>query len=169
MEIIFLLVFIAFLISAIVTNHNFTKRKLAFAALATAFSLSIIPTSVIGTIAKFPSDGDALGGGFLMLFAIFGAFIVWIVLIALITNFRPLKVLCYGITIITTISIALNCLLIGFNMMILLLLLANSAYFILCTFLIEKAKSKHMKIIAITLTVISFIPFMIPLYPILLL
>ncbi len=169
MGIIFLLIFIAFFISAIVTNHNFTKRKMAFAALATAFSLSVIPTSVIGTIAKFPSDGDALGGGFLMLFAIFGAFIVWIVLIALITNFRPLKVLCYGITIITTISIALNCLLIGFNMMIILLLLANSAYFILCTFLIEKAKSKPMKIIAITLTVISFIPFMIPLYPILLL
>ncbi len=71
MGIIFLLVFIAFLISAIVTNHNFTKRKLAFIGLSTAFSLSIIPTSVIGTIAKFPSDGDALGGGFLMLFALY--------------------------------------------------------------------------------------------------
>ncbi len=167
METILILALTFFLVYAFVTNPNFTKRKLAFAALATAFSLSVIPTSVIGTIAKFPSDGDALGGGFLILIAMFWAFIVWIVLIALITNFRPLKVLCYGITIITTISIAFNCLLIGFNTKIFLLLLANSAYFILCTFLIEKAKSKPMKIIAITLTVISFITFMIPLYPIL--
>ncbi len=167
METILILALTFFLVYAFVTNPNFTKRKLAFAALATAFSLSVIPGSVIGTIAKFPSDGDALGGGFLILFAIFEAFIVWIVLIALITNFRPLKVLCYGIAIVMTICFALNCRFTGFNIMILLLLLANSAYFILCAFLIEKAKSKPMKIIAITLTITSFIPFMIPLYPIL--
>lgn len=71
MGIIFLLIFIAFLISAIVTNHNFTKRKLAFAALATSFALTIIPCIVSGISAKYPSDGDALGGGFLMLFALY--------------------------------------------------------------------------------------------------
>ena len=43
MGIIFLLVFIAFLISAIVSNHNFTKRKLAFIGLSTSFALTIIP------------------------------------------------------------------------------------------------------------------------------
>jgi hypothetical protein len=162
MGIIFLLIFIAFFISAIVTNHNFTKRKLAFAALATAFSLSVIPGSVIGIIAKSPSDEHGPGEGFIMLFVMFWAFIVWIVLIALITNFRPLKALCYGIAIVMTICFALNCRFTGFNIMILLLLLANSAYFILCAFLIEKAKSRPMKIIAITLTVISFIlPFFV--------
>lgn len=166
METIFLLAFIAFLVYGFVTNFNFTKRKLAFAALATSFSLSVIPSFVIGIIAKFPSDGDALGGGFLMMFAMFGAFIIWTILIALITNLRPLKALCYGIAIVMTISYAFNCLLIGFNMMIFLLLLANSAYFILCAFLIEKAKSLPLKIIAITLTLTTFIlPFIVLTYP----
>ena len=140
-------------------SHN--PRKLAFAALATSFSISIIPSSIIGIIEEFPSDGDALGGGFLMMFAMFGAFIIWTILISLITNLRPFKALCYGIAIIMTISFAFNCLLIGFNMRIFLLLLANCAYFILCAYLIEKAKSLPLKIIAITLTLTSFVlPFM---------
>lgn len=161
MGIIFFLAFIAFIVYGFVSNNNFTKRKLAFAALATSFSISIIPSSVIGIIVKFPSDGDALGGGFLMMFAMFGAFIIWTILISLITNLRPFKALCYGIAIIMTISFAFNCLLIGFNMRISLLLLANCAYFILCAYLIEKAKSLPLKIIAITLTLTSFVlPFM---------
>ena len=70
MEIIFLLVFIAFLISAIVTNHNFTKRKLAFIGLSTSYALTIMPCIVSGILVECPSDGDNLGGGFLMLFAL---------------------------------------------------------------------------------------------------
>ncbi len=50
---------------------NFTKRKLAFIGLSTSFALTIIPCIVSGISAKYPSDGDALGGGFLMLFAIY--------------------------------------------------------------------------------------------------
>lgn len=71
MEIIFLLVFIAFLISAIVTNHNFTKRKLAFIGLSTSYALTIMPCIVSGILVECPSDGDNLGGGFLMLFALY--------------------------------------------------------------------------------------------------
>ena len=71
MEIIFLLVFIAFLISAIVSNHNFTKRKLAFIGLSTSYALTIMPCIVSGILVECPSDGDNLGGGFLMLFALY--------------------------------------------------------------------------------------------------
>ena len=84
MGIIFLLVFIAFLISAIVTNHNFTKRKLAFIGLSTSFALTIIPCIVSGISAKYPSDGDALGGGFLMLFALYIAILLWLTLVVIV-------------------------------------------------------------------------------------
>lgn len=71
MGIIFLLVLIFFIVYAFVTNPNFTKRKLAFIGLSTSFALTIIPCIVSGISAKYPSDGDALGGGFLMLFALY--------------------------------------------------------------------------------------------------
>lgn len=71
METILILALTFFLVYAFVTNQNFTKRKLAFIGLSTSFALTIIPCIVSGISAKYPSDGDALGGGFLMLFALF--------------------------------------------------------------------------------------------------
>lgn len=148
MEIIFLLVFIAFLISAIVTNQNFTKRKLAFFGLSTSFALTIIPCIVSGISAKYPSDGDALGGGFLMLFALFMAILLWLTLVVIVLKCHY-RVLCYAFAIIMAVCFAFNYFSVGFYVKILLLLTANAAYHIISAILIEKAKSMPMKIIAV--------------------
>lgn len=50
---------------------HFTKRKLAFIELSTSYALTIMPCIVSGILAECPSDGDNLGGGFLMLFALY--------------------------------------------------------------------------------------------------
>lgn len=71
MGIIFLLVLIFFIVYAFVTNPNFTKRKLAFIGLSTSYALTIMPCIVSGILVECPSDGDNLGGGFLMLFALY--------------------------------------------------------------------------------------------------
>lgn len=160
--IIFFLIIVGFIFYALFTGPDFTKRKLAFVALVTAFSLSVIPSSVSGVLEEYPSDGDALGGGFIMLFALFAAFVVWVVLMVLIIKFPPLQVFCYGVAIIMAACFVFNCFLMGFNRSILLLLLVNSACFISCAFLIAKAKSLPMKIIAVTSTLALFIlPWMI--------
>ena len=148
MGIIFLLVFIAFLISAIVTNHNFTKRKLAFIGLSTSFALTIIPCIVSGISAKYPSDGDALGGGFLMLFAIFMAVLLWLSLVVIVLKCHY-RILCYAFAIIMSACFAFNYFSVGFYDKILLLLTANAVYHIISAILIEKAKSMPMKIIAV--------------------
>ena len=100
---------------------------------------------------------DALGGGFIMLFALFASFVVWVVLVPLIIKFPPQQVFCYGVAIIMAACFVFNCFLMGFNRSILLLLLVNSACFISCAFLIAKAKSLPMKIIALTSTLALFI------------
>ena len=71
MGIIFLLVLIFFIVYAFVKNPNFTKRKLAFIGLSTSYALTIMPCIVSGILVECPSDGDNLGGGFLMLFALY--------------------------------------------------------------------------------------------------
>ena len=148
MSIIFLLLFIVFLISAIVTNHNFTKRKLAFIGLSTSFALTIIPCIVSGISAKYPSDGDSLGGGFLMLFALFMAILLWLTLVVIVLKCHY-HVLCYAFAIIMAVCFAFNYFSVGFYDKILLLLTANAVYHIISAILIEKAKSMPMKIIAV--------------------
>ena len=148
MGIIFLLVFIAFLISAIVSNHNFTKRKLAFIGLSTSFALTIIPCIVSGISAKYPSDGDSLGGGFLMLFALYIAILLWLTLVFIVLKCHY-RVLCYAFAIIMPACFAFNYFSVGFYDKILLLLTANAVYHIISAILIEKAKSMPMKIIAV--------------------
>lgn len=148
MGIIFLLLFIAFLVSAIVTNQNFTKRKLAFIGLSTSFALTIIPCIVSGISAKYPSDGDALGGGFLMLFALYIAILLWLTLVVIVLKCHY-HVLCYAFAIIMAVCFAFNYFSVGFYDKILLLLTANAVYHIISAILIEKAKSMPMKIIAV--------------------
>lgn len=161
--VILILILVGFLIYALFTNPEFGKRQLAFATLATILSFSVIPCSVTGILAEIPSDGDALGGGFLMLFALFAALIIWLVLIVLIMKIRPLKVFCYGVPIIMTACFVFNCFCIGFNTKILLILLSISAYFILCAFLIEKAKSLPIKIISVAFTIAPILALLVKL------
>lgn len=148
MGIIFLLLFIAFLISAIVTNHNFTKRKLAFIGLSTSYALTIMPCIVSGILVECPSDGDALGGGFLMLFALYLTILLWLTLVVIVLKCHY-RILCYAFAIIMAVCFAFNYFSVGFYDKILLLLTANAVYHIISAILIEKAKSMPMKIIAV--------------------
>lgn len=103
---------------------NFTKRKLAFIGLSTSFALTIIPCIVSGISAKYPSDGDALGGGFLMLFALYMVILLWLTLVVIVLKCHY-RILCYAFAIIMSACFAFNYFSVGFYDKILLLLTAT--------------------------------------------
>lgn len=151
-------------------KSKLTKRKLAFVALATSFSFSIIPSVLFGIFHTIPiGSNDDYGAGIEMLLAMEAVTLVALViggiLVIRILFSWPHNILYDGITVIMNICFVINCFCYGLDKTLLYVLLGlwiNSFYYIGCTYLIEKAKTLPMKIAAAILTITSFIiPYLI--------
>lgn len=134
---------------------NFTKRKLTFTVLAISFLLSIIPCSMVIDI------GDGPGDGFIILFIYMFVIIPWLTMLMMpiITNSHTFYVLSLGFFINMAIVFGIICLETRLKSPTTapLIFIANTAFFILCAYIIEKAQTTPMKITAVALTLASFI------------
>ncbi len=135
---------------------HFTKRKLTFTVLSISFLLSILPCFVVIDI------GDGPGDGFIILIIYMFVIFPWLTMLMMINTKNPntFYVLSCGFTIIMAIVFGIFCLetrLRSSHVYSLLLFIANTAFYILCAYIIEKAKTTPMKIAAVTLTLSSFI------------
>ena len=134
---------------------NFTKRKLTFTVLAISFLLSIIPCSMVIDI------GDSPGDGFIILFIYMFVIIPWLTMLMMpiITNSHTFYVLSLGFFINMAIVFGIICLETRLKSPTTapLIFIANTAFFILCAYIIEKAQTTPMKITAVALTLASFI------------
>lgn len=134
---------------------NFTKRKLTFTVLAISFLLSIIPCSMVIDI------GDGPGDGFIILFIYMFVIIPWLTMLMMpiITNSHTFYVLSLGFFINMAIVFGIICLDTRLKSPTTapLLFIINTAFFILCAYIIEKAQTTPMKIAAVALTLASFI------------
>ena len=135
---------------------NFTKRKLTFTVLAISFLLSIIPCSM-GVI----DIGDGPGDGFIIIGIYFYVIIPWLTMLMMpiITNSHTFYVLSLGFFINMAIVFGIICLETRLKSPTTapLLFIINTAFFILCAYIIEKAQTTPMKIAAVALTLASFI------------
>lgn len=131
---------------------NFTKRKLTFTVLAISFLLSIIPCSMV-------IDGP--GDGFIIIGIYFYVIIPWLTMLMMpiITNSHTFYVLSLGFFINMAIVFGIICLETRLKSPTTapLIFIANTAFFILCAYIIEKAQTTPMKIAAVALTLASFI------------
>lgn len=135
---------------------NFTKRKLAFTVLAISFLLSIFPC-FMGVI----DIGDGPGDGFIILIIYMCVILPWLTMLmmTIISNSHTFYVLSIGVFINMAIVFGIVCLetrLISPTTAP-LIFIANTAFFILCAYIIEKAQTTPMKITAVALTLASFI------------
>ena len=134
---------------------NFTKRKLTFTVLAISFLLSIIPCSMVIDI------GDGPGDGFIILIIYMFVIIPWLTMLMMpiITNSHTFYVLSLGFFINMAIVFGIICLETRLKSPTTapLIFIANTAFFILCAYIIEKAQTTPMKITAVALTLASFI------------
>lgn len=134
---------------------NFTKRKLAFTVLAISFLFSILPCSMVIDI------GDGPGDGFIIIGIYFYVIIPWLTMLMMINamNFHTFYVLSFGFFINMAIEFGIICLETRLKSPTTapLLFIINTAFFILCAYIIEKAQTTPMKITAVALTLASFI------------
>lgn len=134
---------------------NFTKRKLAFTVLAISFLFSILPCSMVIDI------GDGPGDGFIIIGIYFYVIIPWLTMLMMpiITNSHTFYVLSLGFFINMAIEFGIICLETRLKSPTTapLIFIANTAFFILCAYIIEKAQTTPMKITAVALTLASFI------------
>lgn len=134
---------------------NFTKRKLTFTVLAISFLLSIIPCSMVIDI------GDGPGDGFIIIGIYFYVIFPWLTMLMMINamNFNTFYVLSLGFFINMAIVFGIICLETRLKSPTTapLIFIANTAFFILCAYIIEKAQTTPMKIAAVALTLASFI------------
>lgn len=134
---------------------NFTKRKLAFTVLAISFLFSILPCSMVIDI------GDGPGDGFIIIGIYFYVIIPWLTMLMMINamNFHTFYVLSLGFFINMAIEFGIICLETRLKSPTTapLLFIINTAFFILCAYIIEKAQTTPMKITAVALTLASFI------------
>lgn len=134
---------------------NFTKRKLTFTVLAISFLLSIFPC--LGVI----EFGDGPGDGFIILIIYMFVIIPWLTMLMMpiITNSHTFYVLSFGFFINMAIVFGIICLETRLKSPTTapLLFIINTAFFILCAYIIEKAQTTPMKIAAVALTLASFI------------
>ncbi len=134
---------------------NFTKRKLAFTVLAISFLFSILPCSMVIDI------GDGPGDGFIIIGIYFYVIIPWLTMLMMpiITNSHTFYVLSIGFFINMVIVFGIICLETRLKSPTTapLIFIANTAFFILCAYIIEKAQTTPMKITAVALTLASFI------------
>ncbi|MBR5695231.1 MAG: hypothetical protein IKX43_03235 [Paludibacteraceae bacterium] len=134
----------------------FTKRKLTFTVLAISFLFSILPCS---SVIEF---GDGPGDGFIILIIYIFAIFPWLIMMMMIyiKIFNTFYVLSYGFIIIMAIVFGYICFDARLHSSIiyaLLLFIVNTAFYILCAYTIEKAKTTPMKIVAVALALASFI------------
>ena len=134
---------------------NFTKRKLAFTVLAISFLFSILPCSMVIDI------GDGPGDGFIIIGIYFYVIIPWLTMLMMpiISNSHTFYVLSFGFFINMAIVFGIICLETRLKSPTTapLLFIINTAFFILCAYIIEKAQTTPMKITAVALTLASFI------------
>ncbi len=134
----------------------FNKRKLTFTVLAISFLLSIIPCSM-GVI----DIGDGPGDGFILLIIYMFVIIPWLTMLmmTIISNSHTFYVLSFGFFINMAIVFGIICLdtRLKSSTTAPLLFIINTAFFILCAYIIEKAQTTPMKIAAVALTLASFI------------
>lgn len=134
---------------------NFTKRKLTFTVLAISFLLSIFPCSMVIDI------GDGPGDGFIILIIYMFVIIPWLTMLMMpiISNSHTFYVLSLGFFINMAIEFGIICLetRLKSSTTAPLIFIANTAFFILCAYIIEKAQTTPMKIAAVALTLASFI------------
>lgn len=135
---------------------NFTKRKLAFTVLAISFLFSILPCSM-GVI----DISDGPGDGFIILIIYMFVIIPWLTMLMRINamNFNTFYVLSFGFFINMAIVFGIICLeaRLKSSTTAPILFIINTAFFILCAYIIEKAQTTPMKIAAVALTLASFI------------
>ena len=134
---------------------NFTKRKLTFTVLAISFLFSILPCSMVIDI------GDGPGDGFIILIIYMFVIIPWLTMLMMpiITNSHTFYVLSLGFFINMAIEFGIICLETRLKSPTTapLIFIANTAFFILCAYIIEKAQTTPMKIAAVALTLASLI------------
>ena len=133
----------------------FNKRKLTFTVLAISFLLSIFPCSM-GVI-----EGDDPGDGFIIVGIYMYVILPWLTMLmmTIISNFHTFYVLSIGCFINMAIVFGIICLETRLKSPTTapLIFIANTAFFILCAYIIEKAQTTPMKIAAVALTLASFI------------
>lgn len=135
----------------------FNKRKLTFTVLAISFLLSIFPCSM-GVI----EFGDGPGDGFILLIIYMFVILPWLTMLmmTIISNSHTFYVLSIGFFINMVIVFGTFCLdntRLKSPTTAPLLFIINTAFFILCAYIIEKAQTTPMKIAAVALTLASFI------------
>jgi len=135
----------------------FNKRKLTFTVLAISFLLSIFPCSM-GVI----DIGDGPGDGFILLIIYMFVILPWLTMLmmTIISNSHTFYVLSFGFFINMAIVFGIICLdntRLKSSTTAPFLFIINTAFFILCAYIIEKAQTTPMKIAAVALTLASFI------------
>ncbi len=133
----------------------FTKRKLTFTVLAISFLLSFFPC--LGVIEL----GDGPGDGFILLIIYMFVIIPWLTMLmmTIISNSHTFYVLSIGFFVNMAIVFGIICLETRLKSPTTapLIFIANTAFFILCAYIIEKAQTTPMKIAAVALTLASLI------------
>ena len=133
----------------------FNKRKLAFTVLAISFLLSIFPCSM-GVI-----EGDDPGDGFIIVGIYMYVILPWLTMLmmTIISNSHTFYVLSIGFFVNMAIVFGIICLETRLKSPTTapLIFIANTAFFILCAYIIEKAQTTPMKIAAVALTLASLI------------
>ena len=134
----------------------FNKRKLTFTVLAISFLLSIFPCSM-GVI----EFGDGPGDGLILFIIYMFVILPWLTMLmmTIISNSHTFYVLSIGFFINMAIVFGIICLetRLKSSTTAPLLFIINTAFFILCAYIIEKAQTTPMKIAAVALTLASFI------------
>lgn len=134
----------------------FNKRKLTFTVLAISFLLSIFPCSM-GVIEL----GDGPGDGLIIVGIYMFVILPWLTMLmmTIISNFHTFYVLSIGFFINMAIVFGIICLETRLKSPTTapLLFIINTAFFILCAYIIEKAQTTPMKIAAVALTLASLI------------
>ena len=132
-----------------------TKRKLTFTVLAISFLLSIFPCSFVVEFGGSPGDGFLIL--VIYMFVILSG--LTMLMMQIISNSHSFYVLSFGFIIIMAIVFGFICLETRLKSPTTapLIFIANTAFFILCAYIIEKAQTTPMKIAAVALTLASFI------------
>lgn len=135
---------------------HFTKRKLTFTVLAISFLLSIFPC-FMGVIEL----GDGPGDGLIIVCIYMFVILPWLTMLmmTIISNSHTFYVLSIGFFVNMAIVFGIICLETRLKSPTTapLIFIANTAFFILCAYIIEKAQTTPMKIAAVALTLASFI------------
>ena len=149
------IIIIIFAIIIFLLIKYFNKRKLTFIVLAISFLLSILPCSM-GVI-----EGDDPGDGFIIVGIYMFVILPWLTMLmmTIISNFHTFYVLSIGFFINMVIVFGIICLETRLKSPTTapLIFIANTAFFILCAYIIEKAQTTPMKIAAVALTLASLI------------